>query len=164
MPITYSWPAALFQGAVLIACQTIGTFGSPPGVAVACLAVAAVIMSFRVAEKNFQRPEQIVWIVLAVMLVQLEIASINADRRASSQHEDQARAEEREKFQALIEQNEEINRHQTDAHSQQMKQFQALLSQGNKSIQNLGKVSQAFRKRADMQAVATAFQQSQLIP
>lgn len=97
------------------------------------------------------------------MLVQLEIASINADRRASSQHEDQARAEEREKFQALIEQNEEINRHQTDAHSQQMKQFQALLSQGNKSIQNLGKVSQAFRKRADMQA-ATAFQQSQLIP
>lgn len=80
------------------------------------------------------------------MLVQLEIASINADRRASSQHEDQARAEEREKFQALIEQNEEINRHQTDAHSQQMKQFQALLSQGNKSIQNLGKVSTSIQE------------------
>jgi hypothetical protein len=156
-PIPYCWSAALFQGTVLIACQAIGTFGSPPGVAVACLAVAAVIMSFRVAEKNFHRPEQIIWIVLAVILVQLEIASINTDRRASSQHEEQARAEERDKFQALIEQDEAINRHQTDAHNQQMNQFQALLSQGNKSIQNLGRVSTSIQEASGYAGGGSSF-------
>lgn len=155
--ILYSWAAAIFQGLALIGCDLIFTFGAPPGIAVACLAVAAVIMAFRVTEKDFHKPEQVVWIALAALFLRLEIVSINADRSAASQHEEQVRTEDRAKFQELLKKGEEINQRQREVQREQMGKFRALLSQGNRSINNLEKVSTNLAETSGYASGGTSF-------
>jgi len=144
--IPYSWTAAFFQGIAILGCEVLWIRGAPPGVSVACLAVAAVVMAFRINAKNFGRAEQIIWIALSAAFLYVEISSIAADRTEASANEIRNRSEERAKFEAVIEQGRAINAKQSEDQKVQERKFAALLKQGGRSIKDLedvaGKVSE----------------------
>jgi hypothetical protein len=128
--VPYSWAASLIQGAAFLGCEVIYFLGPPPGVSVACLAMAAVVVTFRVSAKSFGRLEQVVWILLSAAFLYIEIASITTDR-----------AEETARFQAVIDQGRALNEKQEEEQMEQRQKFAALIKQGGDSIKDLGVVA-----------------------
>ena len=120
-------------------------FGAAPGVSVACLAVVAIVISFRATANNFKGPEQTIWIILSVVFLCAEISFIKADRVETDARERRNRAEEREKFESIIEQGKTINRQQSANLIEQRSKFSALFKQGERSIGDLKDVA----KRVD---------------
>lgn len=146
--VSYSWGAAIFQGLAIAGAEWLLLAGAAPGVAVACLAVAAIVMAFRIVSKDFGRVEQAVWIALSAIFLFAEIRAIAADREQTARQEIVIRREERDKFEALLEQGRAINLAQKGADVEQQKKFadqrrrlSALLSQGARSIDDLSKVA-----------------------
>ena len=139
--IPYSWTASFLQGSAILGCEVLYLLGPPPGVSVACLAVAAVVMSFRINAQNFERLEQAIWIVLSAAFLYIEISSITLDRAENDLRESRSRMEERARFQAVIEQGQAINEKQKEEQSEERQKFAALLKQGRRSIKDLAKVA-----------------------
>ena|ERR1035437_3626909 len=140
-PISYSWTAAIFQGAAALGCEMLCLCGAPPGMAVASLAMAAIVMAFRINREDFGRPEQIVWIVLSAAFLYVEISSIRTDRAETAANEIRNRSEERAKFEVVIEQGRALNEKQKEEQQQQQQKFSALLKQGGHSIKDLQDVA-----------------------
>jgi len=139
--VPYSWTAASFQGVSTLGCEVLWLCGAPPGVAVACLATAAVVMAFRINATNFGRAEQILWIVISTAFLYVEISSITSDRAETAANDLRNRSEERAKFEAVIVQGRAINEKQKEEQSEQEQKFAALLKQGRRSIKDLDAVA-----------------------
>jgi hypothetical protein len=141
MSVPYSWTASLIQGLAILSCEVIYLLGPPPGVSVACLAMAAVVMTFRINARNFGRLEQVTWILLSAAFLYIEISSITLDRVENASRDLSSHMEERARFQSAIEQGRAINERQKEEQREEQQKFAVLLKQGGRSIKDLGKVA-----------------------
>lgn len=135
--LPYAWTAAFFQVAAIVGCQALFMFGAVPGISVACLALVAVVISFRITANDFTRYEQAIWIILCAMFLYAEISSITTDRTETEARELIKRNEEREQFAAVIRQERDLNEKQKDEQIEQRQKFADLLEQGHRYIKNL---------------------------
>lgn len=98
----YPLGAAIWQGLFIAACLVYFRAWSPApaGIAIGCLAVAAVIISVRA--DRIKLAEKVVWTVLAFALFGIEIAAIYRDRDTH----DQEQATERVRFEKTLADNQ----------------------------------------------------------
>lgn len=75
-----------------------------PGKAVAAIAVAAVIMTFR---GRINGVEKLLWMVVLFLLLFAEIRAIDRDRREYAQQQASARVEEQRNFQSVLKANQQ---------------------------------------------------------
>jgi hypothetical protein len=143
--VGYSWTVVIYQGLLILVCEAIVLTGAPPGVAVACLAVVAIVMAFRIVSEDFGRIEQVVWICMSVVLLFAEINAIGRDRTVQEARERRDRDTQMLEFQRILDQGSAINRRQEDELNEQRAKFSALLNQGRASIRKMSKVADDVR-------------------
>lgn len=104
-PIPYSRAGAIIQGVFFIIVWVLVRWYSPaPGIAVALLGLAAVLMAVR--QSVCTKIEQPIWIVIALLLCIVEIRAIDKDRARAEQEYETARAAEEQDFKRVLQQNQ----------------------------------------------------------
>lgn len=99
-PYPYSWPAAIFQIFFVSVISYYLRSLPAPGIAVAFLGFAAVIMAVR--GSGFTSTEEIAWICIAFALCWIEIRAIQNDHVIQEARHNQELVEERSSFRNLL--------------------------------------------------------------
>jgi len=155
--VPYSWSAGLYQGLAILACEYMLLYTPPPGFSVTILAVSTIVMTFRITSPNFGRPERVLWILLSGVFLCVELLAISTDRNSTANRELRDRADDRTRFQAIVDQGSQINRKQNEDEDEQRKKFKALLGQEERVIKDLGNVASSVTEATSYGSGGSSF-------
>ena len=110
----------------------------PPGVAIAILGLAAIVVSIRPKELEQFRWEKAAWLIIAFFLFVVEVHAIYSDRDQHDRAQAEAIAQQRNQFAQVLEQNQEH-------FARTLSGFRALQLSETAIFENEGKLSKATR-------------------